>query len=170
MEIEKNKNRTEGVTLITLCIIIIIMIMIAGISIYSIKNRVKEAELEELKTNMLLIQAKAKEYIEDATFKMGMNADDTKKASVRNEVYIENAKLQKVVDNELSSDLGITDMTTCYWLTTEAQESWGLNKMSFQKDEKYLIQFDETNETVEVYSTKGYKGNYSLTAIEQIKE
>lgn len=170
MSIEKNKNRTEGVTLITLCITIIIMIIIAGVGIYSIKNRVKEEKLEELKTNMLLIQAKAKEYIEDATFKMGMNSDDAKKTSVRNEVYIQNAKLQKVADNELPSNLGITDTTTCYWLTTEAQTSWGLNKMELQKDEKYLIQFDETNETVEIYNTKGYKGNYSLTAIEQIKE
>ena len=170
MSVENKKNRTEGVTLITLCITIIVMIIIAGVGIYSITNIIKEAKLEELKTNMLLIQAKAKEYIEDATFKMGMNSDDEKKASVRNEVYIENAKLQKVADNELPSDLGITDTTTCYWLTTEAQTSWGLNKMELQKDEKYLIQFDETNVTVEVYNTKGYRGNYSLTAIEQIQE
>lgn len=170
MGVKNKKHRTEGVTLITLCITIIIMIIIAGVGIYSITNIIKEAKLEELKTNMLLIQAKAKESIEDATFKMGMNADDTKKASVRNEVYIENAKLQKVENNELPSNLGITDTTTCYWLTTEAQTSWGLNKMELRKDEKYLIQFDEINETVEIYSTKGYKGNYSLTAIEQIKE
>ena len=66
----------------------------------------------------------------------------------------------------MPSKLGITDITTCYWLTQEAQSSWGLDKIKLGENEKYLIQFDETNVTVEVYNTQGYNGNYSLTAIE----
>lgn len=42
--------------------------------------------------------------------------------------------------------------------------------MELEEHEKYLIQFNETDITVEVYNTKGYQENYSLTAIDQIKE
>lgn len=170
MSIEKIKKREEGITLIALSITIIVMIILAGIAIYGSTDIIKEAKLEELKTNMLLIQAKAREYVEDATFKMGMNPDDAKKASVRDEVYVENAKLKKVAESELPSNFEISDATTCYWLTSEAQTSWGLSKMKLENDEKYLIQFKETDVTVEVYNTKGYQGNYSLTAIDQIED
>ncbi len=163
-------KKEEGVTLVALSITIIVIIILAGIAINGSTNMIKKAKLEELKTNMLLIQAKAREYVEDATFKMGINPDEPKKNSVRNEVYIENAKLQKATDDEIPSNFGITDRTTCYWLTSEAQTSWGLGKMSLESNENYLIQFDETNVTVEIYNTKGYQGNYSLTVIDQIKE
>lgn len=170
MSIAKMKKREEGVTLVALSITIVVMIILAGIGIYGSTDIIKKAKLEELKTNMLLIQAKAREYVEDATFKMGINPDESKKTEVRNEVYVENAKLQKATDSEIPSGFGITDTTTCYWLTPEAQASWGLNKMKLENDEKYLIQFDETNVTVEIYNTKGYQGNYSLTAIDQVEE
>lgn len=170
MNIEKMKKREEGVTLVALSITIVVMIILAGIGIYSSTDIIKKAKLEELKTNMLLIEAKAREYVEDATFKMGINPDESKKAKVRNDVYVENAKLQKATDSEIPSGFEITDTITCYWLTPEAQASWGLNKMKLESDEKYLIQFDETNVTVEIFNTKGYQGNYSLTAIDQIEE
>lgn len=160
------KNKTNGVTLIVLAITIVILLMLAGIALYSGSDTIKKAQVEELKTNMLLIQAKAREYVEDANFKMGVNPDEEKKINVRNEVYATNAKLKKVEEGEVPSNLGITDITTCYWLTLEAQASWGLEKIKLGENEKYLIQFDETNVTVEVYNTQGYEGNYSLTAIE----
>lgn len=160
------KNRTNGVTLIVLTITIVILLILAGIVLYYGKDTIKMAQIEELKTNMLLIQAKAREYVEDANFKMGINPDEEKKANVRNEVYVTNAKLKKVEEGKVPSDFGITDITTCYWLTPEAQSSWGLDKIKLVENEKYLIQFDENNVTVEIYNTQGYEGNYSLTAIE----
>ena len=166
MDIKIVKNKTNGVTLILLSITIVILISLAGIVLYYSKDTIKMAQIEELKTNMLLIQAKAREYVEDASFKMGINPDEEKKANVRNEAYVINAKLKKVEENEVPSNFGITDITTCYWLTPEAQSSWGLDKIKLAENEKYLIKFDETNVTVEVYNTQGYDGNYSLTAIE----
>lgn len=164
------RNRTEGVTLVALSITIIVLLILAGIGVYSGKEIIQKAKLEELKTNMLLIQAKAREYLEDATFKMGINPDDDKKASVRNEVYIEEAKLQKAAESEIPSSFEITDTTTCYWLTPEAQANWGLSKMELGENEKYLIRFDEENVTVEIYNTEGYSGKYSLTEIDQVQE
>ena len=162
MCIKNIKNNTNGVTLIALSITIVVMIILAGIGIYGSTDMIKKAKLEEMKTNMLLL--------ESATFKMGINPDEQKKQNVRNAVYVEEAKLQKATDTNIPSSFGIADTTTCYWLTTEAQTSWGLSKMQLEKDEKFLIQFDETNITVEIYNTKGYNGNYSLTAIDAMKE
>lgn len=173
MNIKIKKNKTEGITLVALSITIIVLLILAGIAVYSGKETIQKAKLEELKTNMLLIKAKAREYVEDANFKMGINPNDAKKEEVRGKVYgnsEEGAKLQKAEENEIPSSFGISDITTCYWLTTEAQENWGLNKIEFEGDEKYLIQFNEENMTVEVYNTKGYDGKYSLTEIEQIEK
>lgn len=168
MNIKEIKNRTEGVTLLALVVTIAVLLIIAGITVYSGKDTIERAKLEELKTNMLLIQAKARGYVEDATFKMGINPDDDKKNQVREEVYVQNAKLEKA--NSIPSDFGIADTTTCYWLTSDAQTNWGLSKMKLDSNERYLIQFNETNATVEVYNTEGYNGKYSLTDIDKIQK
>jgi Tfp pilus assembly protein PilE len=163
------KDRTEGITLVALSITIIVLLILAGIGVYSGTEVIKKAKLEGLKTDMLLIKAKAREYVEDADFKMGINPTDEKKIEVRNNVYVENAKLEKAELDDISR-FGITDDTTCYWLTSEAKNNWGLDNMELADDERYLIKFDEENLTVEVYNTNGYNGKYSLTEIEQIEE
>lgn len=168
MKMKEIKNRNEGVTLIALTMTIALLLIIAGITIYSGKDTIKKAKLEELKTNMLLIQAKAREYVEDATFKMGINPDDNKRNQVREEVYIQNAKLTKA--DTVPSEFGIIDTSTCYWLTEEAQNNWGLEKMDLDTNEKYLIQFKESEETVEVYNSLGYNGKYSLTEIDKLQK
>lgn len=167
------KKKTEGMTLVTLSVIIIILIILTGIVLYSGRKTIQKTKLEEMKTNMLQIQAKARKYIEDASVKMGIhNTDEEKKQSVRNEVYVTNAQLEKAVYSDIPSDFEIpeTDQDTCYWLTPEAEENWGLSEMELGDDDKYLIRFDEVNITVEVYNTQGYDGKYSLTEIDAIQK
>ena len=53
MKVKNNK----GITLIALTITIIILLILASITIYSGKESIKKAQLESLKTNMLLIKA-----------------------------------------------------------------------------------------------------------------
>ena len=167
MKIRKLDKNEKGVTLIALIITIIILMIIAGISIYNGRDVLKNAKLEELRTNMLLIQAKSKEYIEQATFQMGINSDDSKKAEVRQEVYVNDAGLEKA--DSVPSQFKISDTSTCYWLTEAAQQKWGLEEIKLEDQEKYLIQFDEENQIVEVYNTLGYDEKYSLTEINEIK-
>ena len=64
-------KENKGVTLTSLVITIIVLLIIAGISVYSGTDIIKRAKLEELKTNMLLIETKAKECVENANFKLG---------------------------------------------------------------------------------------------------
>ena len=173
-EIVKMKKNNKGVTLIALVVTIIILLILASIGIGAGKSTIKKAQLENLKTNMLLIQAKSKEYVEEAGFKIGTNTEDVEKInSARQEVYTANAQLgEKLTASEIPSQFNITDSETnpCYFLTDDAKKSWGLDKIETKNDEKYLIQFNETEETVEVYNTIGYEGKYKLSEIEQIEE
>ena len=164
-------KKEQGITLIALSVTIIVLLIIAGISVYSGKDIIKKGKLEELRTNMLLVQVKARETVEQANFKMGPNPDETKKAEVRAEVYETEAKLKKV------SDLGITvpsgaSSADCYAVTEESLQNWGLNKIELSDGEYYIIQFDDTNAKVEIYNTLGYSNNgtmvYSLTQIDNI--
>lgn len=123
-------KKENGVTLIALTILIIIMGIIAGISIYSGKQTIKEAKLESLKTNMMLIEAKAKEYVEEANFKLGPNFDSTnaenatKLEEVKKAVYIDEAKLEKAT----TAPNGLPTDTDLYRLTDEAMRSMGIRK------------------------------------------
>ena len=162
MQIRSNK----GITLMTLVITAIVLLIIAGIGINYGSDTIKKATLEEKRTNMLLIQAKAKEYVEEANFKMGISPDDNKKAEVRKEVYEGEAKLQPA--SEVSAPSGIP-VDECYVVTEDTMNLWGLQDIKLEDEEKYLIKFDDTNATVEVYNTIGYDGKYSLPDIDNIE-
>lgn len=165
-------KKEQGITLIALSVTIIVLLIIAGISVYSGKDIIKKGKLEELRTNMLLIQVKARETVEQANFKMGPNPKETKKSEVRAEVYETDAKLKKVTDL-----VGITvpegaNSENCYAVTDKSLEIWGLNKIKLSNGEYYIIEFDDTNAKVEIYNTLGYSNNgtmlYSLTQIDNI--
>ena len=66
------RENIKGVTLIALVIAIMLLILLAGVSLYNGNETIQKAKLEGLKTNMLLIQAKAREYVEEVNFKIGM--------------------------------------------------------------------------------------------------
>ena len=166
MKVEDTK-KIKGITLIALMITVVILLILVGISVYEGSSMIKKAQLEEIKTNMLLIQAKSKEYVEEAIFKMGINPTDEKKNEVRQEVYVNEAGLEKA--GSIPSQFGFSDTSLSYWLTLTAQENWGLSELELEEGEKYLIRFNEENETVEVYNTLGYDGLYSLEEINKVE-
>ena len=63
-----NLKNNKGITLLALIITIIVILIIAGITIYGGSNLIKEVEAEDVKTNMLLIQAEVKNFAEQAKF------------------------------------------------------------------------------------------------------
>ena len=164
MQIKENK----GITLVALVITIAVLIILAGISVYTGRDTIRQAKVEGLKTNMLLIEAKAKGLVEEANFKIGLTtaADySTKQQTVRQELYVDTAKMKKV-DNAPS---GIPQDGNLYEVTTETLAYWGLDDVELEGDEKYLVKLDDVNTTVEVYNTLGYNGKYSLTDINNIE-
>lgn len=165
-----NLRKNKGVTLVALSVTVIVLLILAGIAVTAGTDTIKKAKIEEMKTNMLLIQAKAREYVEEVNFKMGPNPDESKRGGVQTEVYETNAKLRKASGEtqiKVPSNSGI-NLSECYLVTQETLEKMGLNKIKTKPDEYYLIKFDETNVTVEIYNTLGIDGNYSLTQVDRM--
>lgn len=158
-------KKNKGVTLVALAITIVVLLIIAGISIYAGKDTIKRANLESLRTNMLLIEAKAKEYVEEANFKIGKTTDNVKKEEIRKQVYEDGAKLEKAAG--ITADTSIP-VAQCYKVTEATMNEWGLKDIETHNNEYYLIKFDDANATVEIYNTKGYDGKYSLTDIDNM--
>jgi len=166
-----NLKQEKGITLIALIITIIVMIIIAGIAIYSGKDTIKKANLESLKTNMLVIQAKTKTYVEEVNHKIGVKPDtveQSKKEEIRNKIYVTNGKLeeQTTIPDGITSQF---ENGKFYKVTQNALENMGIGNIKIASDEEYLVEFDETNARVEVYNTKGYNGVYSLSGLENIE-
>ncbi len=165
-------NRKErGVTLVALVITVVVLLIIASIAVYSGSETVRKAKLEELRTNMLLIEAKAKGLVEEVNFKIGLTKPEdegyaVKKEQAENEVY-KGAGLEKATDVSAPSAIPVSE---CYKVTDATLQNWGLEDMEKEEGEEYLIKFDDVNATVEVYNTLGYNGKYSLTEIDNIEE
>lgn len=163
-------KREEGITLVALAITIIILIILASIAIYNGGDTIKKAKLDELKTNMLLIEAKAKGLVEEANHQIGLpTASDyaNKQITVREELYINTAKMQSA--SNLSLPAGIPKDEKLYEVTKETMENWGMENIKLEEGEYYLVKMDDVNAEVEVYNTLGYNGKYSLTEIDKIE-
>lgn len=166
-------KENKGITLISLAITIILLLVLSTVIVSTSTESIERAKLEELRTNLLLIQAKAQEYVEEVNFKLGIKPTDeaqleeynNKKLSIREEIYEGKAKLKKA-DTSVSSDINITD--NFYEVTQEALVEWNLDIETFDQN-KYLVEFDDENSTLKVYNTRGYSGKYSLEEIEEIE-
>ena len=156
-------HNDKGVTMISLVIVIIILIIIGGISISSGKVSVRRAKLEELRTNMLLIESKAKTMLEEVTFLIGPYETtdatySTRKNNSRGEIYVKKYKMYKDSANDNK-----------YKLTDDTYKIIGLEDLSNKnKYGEFYIIFNEENYEVEVYNTKGFEGKYSLKDIENL--
>lgn len=165
-----NLKQNKGVTLIALMITIIILLIIAGIAVYNGKETIQRANLEAMRTNMLLVEAKAKGLVEEANFQLGPDLQKKDQiADIRNNIYVNENKLGTVstISNIPS---GIPTGDNVYVFTRDTASLWGLENVYDELDdgENYLIEFDEENATVEIYNTLGYQGHYSLTEIDEL--
>lgn len=161
-------KKQRGVTLIALAITIIVMLILAGISSYYGVDLIQKVKLQDLKTNMLLIQAKAKEAIEEVNFQ---------KANIIDEATIEQIKSENLIGvkiTESSASGARTEATNkniideskideYYYLRPEDLEKIGLQDIKNAKEYGYfIIKYDIENLKVDVMNTNGYKGIYNL--------
>lgn len=174
---KKNEN---GITLVVLTITIIVLIILAGITVYNGKDSIQKANLEGLKTNMLLIETKAREYVENASFDLGIDpqtATEEMKLNAQNELTGEDKGTVVTYDDDISGELmniGISEEDiregNVFKLTTENLEKMGINDVKSNEDEGwYIIVYNIQDTTAEIYHTIGYQGKHSLTEIEQVE-
>lgn len=174
------KKNEKGITVVALMITIILLLILAGITIYTGKDSIQKANLEGLKTNMLLIQTKAREYVENASFDLGIdpqNATDEMKTKAKNELSGEDKGTLVTSDDSIVDallNIGIKqediDNEKVFKLTTENLEKMGIHDVtSDSEDGWYVVVYNIDDTTAEIYHTIGYQGKHSLTEIEQIE-
>lgn len=176
-------KENKGITLVALVITIVVLLILAGISIGIGNNVIKSAELENLKTNMLLIKVKAKEYVENANFQLGTNFE---KATDK-ETRITNAKAElkgeEITDSSIFSDginISQENLTNdnlyyiyYYKLNTNNLADMGLSKVeSDEINGWYIIKYDIKNLEIEIYNTVGFEIDgfkyYTLTELQNV--
>ena len=170
--IKMKVKKEKGVTLIALTITIIVLLIIAGIAIYSGRETIQKANLEALRTNMLLIEAKAKGVVEEANFQLGPDFQkESEIGTIRNDLYVTENKLQKLSDSGITVSSGIPTGDNVYVFTQETASLWALDNVysELEDGEYYIIEFNEREATVEIYNTIGYQGYYSLTDIDELE-
>lgn len=97
-----NINNNKGITLVALVITVIIILIIGAITVYEGSRLVDEAKYEDVKTNMLLIQAEVKNFAEQAKFE-GLTMDKILESE-------DGIKLdEKTLKIEIPTDSKITD-------------------------------------------------------------
>lgn len=177
-------KENKGITMVALVITIVLLLILAGISIGQGNKVIKASELENLKTNMLLIKVKAKEYVENANFKLGTNFENATDKATR----VENAKAElkgeEITDiSTIKGNINISQETISndnanyiyyYKLSTDNLTDIGITKVeSNEKDGWYIIKYDIKNLGIEIYNTNGFENEgtkyYSLTELQNVE-
>lgn len=164
------ENENGVSTIVLLIITIFIMIVVINIINYS-KTILEETKLQDLKTNMLLIQAEAKKGVEEVCFQI-VNLDeskeeDLKKINEMKEEYLEGILLTQApedVKNVVSQIPAETNSEKeYYYLDEQTLNNMGIKDYNKEQYGYFLVTYDFSNITVEVINTKGYNETYTLT-------
>ena len=165
--------------MISLAIMLVLLMILATITMYYGNSALDEAKLQDLKTNMLLIQASLKGDLEKYHFEAN-GADATKKNELKND-YLKGKKIAESgnVKNKFNS-INVEDKINkiyeeqninfeYYYLDTSTLQDLGIkNVTSDEKNGYYIVAYsldDNYPNTIEVINTKGYRGTYTLTEL-----
>ena len=166
----------ESKKVLTLIMLIMIIIAIATVIAIVCKKAFDKTNLEDLRTNMLLIQGKAKTYtenvsVETANLDEKKEEDNTKISEVKNQ-KLKGTALENCEENIKleAKKAGIEDTKDFYYLSEDDLIEMGIN-IKVKEGEYYLVKYNF--EDTEVVYTKGYeykdKLYYKLSEIKNIE-
>lgn len=173
-------KNSKGITMISLAAMIVVLMVLGTITMYYGNSVMTEAKLQDLKTNMLLIQAGLKADLEQYNFEVQTITDagkveELKSKYLKGQKIEENSEVNSVFQG--NSKIKKDPNMTYYFLSSEEIVKLGIKDVeSNDKNGYYIVGYsvdrDTTDENyenkIEVINTKGYKGNYSLEEIETI--
>ena len=149
-------KKDNGITLIALIVTIIIMIILATIVVDFSTKAIDKAKLEDIKTNMLLIQGKSQTIYEKYSFK--------EIEELTCILYSEQNTY--VISDGLLDHLNVED--DIYIWGEEALNENGLGTIKTDEQTFYIVDYT----TSEIYFSKGYEYNdliyYSLTELQEL--
>ncbi len=162
--IENLRKENKGITLISLIITMIVLIIIVSTVVKYGKQAITYASYQSTKTNMLLIEAKAKQYVENANFQLGVKpeeATEEMKQKARNELKGTKISHEELLGTKVH-DIGISpedvDNGNVFKLTKEDLEAMNIRNVE-SNDEKgwYIIVYNIEQATAKIYHTYGVK-------------
>ncbi len=138
-------KKENGITLIILVITVMVLMVIAGVIIDSGLKSIKQAEQESLRTNMLLIQAAGKQYVENANFHIG-----TEEKSEEEKENIKNEDLKGTPTTDLPGGISLKEGEEAYSLSMDDMRDMGLSDEIVRTAEDYIIIYNIKNQSVDV--------------------
>lgn len=162
----------EGKTIVKLVIWTILIVIGVVIIINSAQQMMLKTREQDLRTNMLLMQAEAKKGLEEVCFRT-VNLDSTKEEDltkineIKNEylkgIILTNApiEVQEAVKNVPEIEID----ENCYYLDENTINEMGIKYIKETENEYFIVKYNFSNANVEIINTKGYNGNYTLTQI-----
>ena len=143
-----NLDKDNGITIIALIIVVIIMLILVGVGVHFGTDAIDRAKLEDIKTDMLSIKAKAKIIADHYNFK-----------------DIDNLVGNPITDEE-AQKLGVTNSNQiCKWSRTDL-DNQGLSTI---EGNVYIVYYDlENPNNCEIYYLNGYHEKYSLTDLQNL--
>ena len=130
-------KNNKGVTMISLALTILILVILATMTMYYGESAVKEAKLQDLKTNMLLIQASLKNDLEKYHFETNSLDEATK-----------NSKKSEYLKGTILSDSSITEVKEAF----DKIENSSQVKKKINKDYPQVSNFKIVNDDIEYNS------------------
>ena len=161
-------RKQNGVAISVLSIGIVIIIARASIIVHYVEDMVEENRLQDLRTNMLLIQAETKKDLEEVCFQTAkLDSKKEEDLATINEIKNENLKGKLVqgseIENSIPQEINIDE--NCYYLDENNLSEIGVKDLDSNEYGYFIVKYDFSNITVEVMNTKGYEGKYTLTQL-----
>lgn len=165
---ERNLKNNKGITLATLVITITVMIILAFIIVNVGTESINEARLQNMKTNMLLIEAKVKENVENANYELGIKPEEaTEEMKAKATSMLEGeGKGTKITASDSIYDIlttiGVDQQAindgTVYKLSTDDLTKMGINGVTSDDEEGwYIVAYNIKNNSVKIYNSEGIK-------------
>ena len=156
-------KKQNGLTLISTIFLVLVIAFIAFGVIYFFRIQTAKEQLEDVKTDLLLVQAKVKKISADYILKkdeqvlVGSKIADVKDEPIIQEFFNKNSINVDEKDKKY------------YVLNQQNLEELGLTQVKLEENAYYVVEYEESK----VYYTKGYEleGNsyYDIDNIEELK-
>jgi len=167
--------RSEGRKSIVTLVILTILIMIGAAAIVKYAQQMLiETKTQDIKTNMLLMQAETKKGLEEVCFH-AVNLNESKEEDltrineIKNE-YLKGTILSNSPEEVQEATKNVPDVTfdhSCYYLDETTLTEMGIEDVDGNQYGYFIVKYDFSNADVEVINTKGIDGKYILTQIVQ---
>lgn len=163
--------RSESGKSIVILIFLTILIMIGASVIINYANQMMdETKEQDLKTNMLLMQAEAKKGLEEVCFRtvnleLSKQEDLTKINEIKTE-FLKGTILSNSPTEVQDAIKNVPDVVfdeNCYYLDENTLNEMGINQINYEG--YFIVKYDFYNAKLEIINTSGYDGKYTLTQL-----